>query len=366
VSAWRPPLWYDRLAGIAWRAVIVIVAAALIVTGIVGLSSVILPTVLGLLFACGLHPVARWLRRRGLGPALAAAASVFALLIAVLLVAWLAVRVVVDQWATITSWLKAGQATLEDTAADGGVHESTAVSIGADIGELVSDATSVLVRGFVHLLPAAASVVTTVLLSFVVAFFFLKDGAGMWRWIVDRLGETGDLTDRIGRRVWEALTGFIVGQTVIAAADAGMITIGALILGVPQPGAIFMLTLFGAYIPYIGAFVSGLVAVLLALGEGGMPRGVAMLAVVLFVQLLEGNVLQPWIQGRAVRLHPLVIALSVTAGGALAGFLGVFLAVPVTAAGFVTLSELRAAGIVGPPVTGEAEPASAVPAEEPP
>ena len=110
-----------------------------------------------------------------------------------------------------------------------------------------------------------------------------------------------------------------------------------------------MITFFGAYVPYIGATVAGFVAVLLAVGDGGLDRGLAMLSVVLAVQVLEGNVLQPWIQGKAVELHPLVIALAITAGGALAGFLGVFLAVPVTAAGVVALSELRAAGVVGDP-----------------
>src|SRR6185312_14768031 len=117
---------------------------------------------------------------------------------------------------------------------------------------------------------------------------------------------------------------------------------------VPYAGAIFMLTLFGAYIPYIGALLSGLLAVMLALGDSGFTSAAIMLAIVVGVQVFEGNVLQPWIQGRAVRLHPLVIALSVAAGGALAGFLGVFLAVPVTASVFVMLSELREAGILGP------------------
>ncbi len=152
------------------------------------------------------------------------------------------------------------------------------------------------------------------------------------------------------------LTGFIVGQTAIAAVDATLIGLGAVVLGVPNAGAVFMLTLFGAYIPFIGAFLSGLLAVLMALGDSGLGGGIAMLAVVIVVQVLEGNVLQPWIQGRAVRLHPLVIALSVTAGGALAGFLGVFLAVPVTAAAVVTLSELRAAGLVGPAPVADGTP----------
>jgi predicted PurR-regulated permease PerM len=170
----------------------------------------------------------------------------------------------------------------------------------------------------------------------------------MWRWILGRMGESAELTDRVGRRAWGALTGFIIGQTAIAAADASMITVGALILGVPNTGAVFMLTFIGAYIPFIGAFLSGLLAVLLALGDCGLQGGIIMLAIVVAVQVVEGNVLQPWIQGKAVSLHPLVIALAVAAGGALAGFLGVFLSVPITAAGFVMLSELRQAGILGP------------------
>ncbi len=126
-----------------------------------------------------------------------------------------------------------------------------------------------------------------------------------------------------------------------------MIALGALALGVPEVGAILVITFFGAYIPYIGAMIAGFVAVMLAVADGGISKGVIMLTIVLLVQLIEGNILQPWIQGRAVKLHPLVVALAVTAGGALAGFLGVFLAVPVAAAGVVALSELRAAGVLG-------------------
>jgi predicted PurR-regulated permease PerM len=352
MTTWRPPLWYDRLGGIAWRAVIITVAAVLLVSGLVALSSVILPVVLGLLFACGPQPLSRRLDRRGLRRWLSSLLAVLALFIVVVLVAWLTVRLVIDQWGAISSMLADGQATLEKEASDQGVDPSTAGSIGADVGEFVSTIAGMLVNGLVQLVPVAASVVATVLLSFVVAFFFLKDGAVMWHWIVTNLGDFGELADRTGRRVWLTLTGYIIGQTVIAVADATLITLGALALGVPQLGAVFMLTLFGAYIPYIGAFLSGLVAVLLAIGDAGIDKGIAMLAVVVIVQVLEGNVLQPAIQGRAVRLHPLVIALCVAAGAALAGFLGVFLAVPVAAAGFVTLGELRSAGIVGPAELG--------------
>src|SRR5262249_38168219 len=161
-----------------------------------------------------------------------------------------------------------------------------------------------------------------------VAFFFIKDGAAMWRWTVQLTAGSGPLVDRIGRRVWRTVSGYILGQTAIAAIDASLIALAALVLGVPHAGAVAMLTFLGAYVPYIGALLAGAFAVLLAVADGGVPRGVAMLVAVIAVQAFEGNVLQPWIQGRAVRLHPLVVALSVVAGGALAGFLGIFLAVP--------------------------------------
>jgi predicted PurR-regulated permease PerM len=355
---WRPPLWYDRLSGIAWRAVVVVVAVALLVAGIVGLSAVILPVTLGLFFACGLHPINARLNRRGLPRALSALCAVALVVLALLVVGWLTVRAVVDQWDGITTLFARGEAKLVDAAADTGIAPSTANDLGEDISRFVTDVTETAMRGAVQLIPSAVGFIATVLLSFVVAFFFLKDGAVMWRWILGRMGESAALTDRVGRRAWAALTGFIVGQTVIAAADASMITLGALILGVPEAGAIFMLTFLGAYIPYIGAFLSGMLAVLLAIGDSGMRGGAVMLTIVIAVQVIEGNVLQPWIQGKAVSLHPLVIALSVTAGGALAGFLGVFLSVPIAAAGFVALSELRQAGILGPAPTVDAgEPA---------
>ena len=167
-----------------------------------------------------------------------------------------------------------------------------------DVSSLVSNVVDVSLGGLVQVVPTVAGIITTLLLSFLVAFFFLKDGAGMWRWVLARLGESAELTDRTGRRVWTALlTGFIVGQTAIAAVDATLIGLGAVVLGVPNAGAVFMLTLFGAYIPFIGAFLSGLLAVLMALGDSGLGGGIAMLAVVIVVQVLEGNVLQPWIQG---------------------------------------------------------------------
>lgn len=348
IDGWEAPLWYDRLAGIAWRGIAIVVALAIFVALLIGLSVIIVPVLLGLLFAAGLNPLVTWLRRRRVPGSVAALMATLLLVGALVFVVWLTVEAVIDQWDEIEALIDEGQVALVGAATDNGVDPNTAAEAQSDVSGLVGAVTDALLGGLLRLVPTVAGIIASIVLSLFVAFFFLKDGPAMWRWLVERVGETRPLAERIGTGVWKALSGFILGQTAIAAIDATLIGLGALLLGVPEPMAIFMLTLFGAYIPYIGAFLSGMVAVLLALGDSGVSGGLAMLAVVLGVQVFEGNVLQPWIQGKAVRLHPLVIALAVTAGGAIAGFLGVLLAVPLTAAGFAMLVELRAAGIVGP------------------
>ena len=209
------------------------------------------------------------------------------------------------------------------SAADAGVDESTAEHVADEISEGVAMVVDWLVVGVVHVLPVVASVRATLLLALLVAFFYMKDGALMWRWTVAagrRVRPTSSIASANGSG--QTISGYILGQAAIAAIDATLISLGALVLGVPHVGAIAMLTFLGAFVPYIGATIAGAFAVLLAVTDGGTARGVIMLVIVLAVQVFEGNVLQPWIQGRAVRLHPLVVALSVVAGGALAGFLG--------------------------------------------
>jgi predicted PurR-regulated permease PerM len=350
VSRWEPPLWFDRLGGVAWRGIAIVVAGVLLVAGIVGLSAVILPVVLGLLFTSVLRPLALWLRGRGVPNSIASALSVLALMIALVGVVWLTVKAVVDQWPQIEMLIAEARTTLADLAEDNGVSDETASTLEHGASDAVGEVVNLLFHGVIQLAPTIAALITAIILSLLVTFFFLKDGASMWRWIVVRFDPREGVVDQVGQRVWPVVTGYMLGQSAIAAIDASMIALGALILGVPNVGAIAVITFFGAFIPYIGALVAGFVAVMLAIADGGIGRGVAMLAVVILVQLIEGNILQPWIQGRAVKLHPLVVALSVAAGGALAGFLGVFLAVPITAAGFVALSELRAAGVLGPRV----------------
>ena len=341
------PLWFDRLAGVAWRFVAVVLALAVLVSIIVGFESVILPLFLGLLFASALNPINTALRTRGASPALAALAALLVLVVIVGLVIWTTIQAVADEWTSIRVELEVAMDRLVATATDAGADEETAAHIADELEEGVTTVVDWLVLGATRVLPVVASFAASLMLGLLVAFFYLKDGAGMWRWTVQLAAGSAQLVDTIGQRVWKTISGYILGQAAIAAIDAALISLGALVLGVPHVAAIALLTFLGAFVPYIGATLAGAFAVLLAVSDGGAARGVAMLVVVLAVQVFEGNVLQPWIQGRAVRLHPLVVALSVVAGGALAGFLGIFIAVPVTASAVVALDELRKAGLFG-------------------
>jgi predicted PurR-regulated permease PerM len=137
--------------------------------------------------------------------------------------------------------------------------------------------------------------------------------------------------DRAGGRAWDVLGGFVRGTAQVATIDAVLIGLGLWLLGVPLAFALAVLVFMGSFVPYVGAFFSGLVAVLVAFADGGWELALAVLVLVLLVQFVEGTFLQPLIQSRSVHLHPAVVLLAVTAGGSLFGIAGAYLAVPVTA-----------------------------------
>ncbi|PVZ06849.1 AI-2E family transporter [Actinomycetospora cinnamomea] len=176
------------------------------------------------------------------------------------------------------------------------------------------------------------SVLSGLLIALFVLFFFLKDGAGMWRSVV-AVGPARhrERLEEAGRRGWETLSRYVRGVVVIAVADAVLIGIGLFVLGVPLALTLSLLVFLGAFVPLIGATVSGAAAVLVALVTRGPVIALLVLGIVLVVQNVEGNLLQPFVQSRAVKLHPVVILLSVTAGYLLFGVAGAVIAVPLVA-----------------------------------
>lgn len=175
-------------------------------------------------------------------------------------------------------------------------------------------------------------VVVTLGVVLVLTFFFLKDGDRFLPWVRGITGERVGLhLTELLSRMWNTLSGFIRAQAIVSMVDAVFIGTGLLIIGVPMALALATLTFFAGFIPIVGAFVAGALAVLVALVSLGLTKAIFVLVLVTAVQQIEGNILSPMLQSKAMNLHPVIVLVSVTIGGSLFGIVGAFLAVPVAA-----------------------------------
>ncbi|MCZ2840032.1 AI-2E family transporter [Modestobacter sp. VKM Ac-2985] len=285
-------------------------------------------------------PVAGRLRRAGAPPALAALAAVL-LLLGVLagigfLIGFRAAATLQD----LTRPLAAGIDRIRVWLIEGPLQldAQQVAEVRNDIVTRLYEATPSPGAGAQLGLVALGGVVLIVFL----VFFLLKDGARMWAWLLARVPDRMRARiDGAGLAAWDTLANYVHGVIIVALIDAVGIGLALLLLGVPLWLSLTLLTFIGAFVPIVGATVSGAVAVLVTLVTNGVTDAVIVLVVVLVVQQVEGNVLQPLIMGRAVRLHPIVILLGVTAGGLIAGIPGALLAVPMLAVAYRVVEHLR-------------------------
>ncbi|MCB0988430.1 MAG: AI-2E family transporter [Microthrixaceae bacterium] len=339
------PAWFDNLAGLSWRFLVVAASAMAIIWVLAILDVLLLPMFLALLFASAFLPLDRRLRRLLGRPGLSAATCLLLLLTGLAVVITVTLSALINESATIGNALDRGWARVSEAAADADLVPTGTADADEDVASRAAGAVGrYALTGARILISATIDLATTLLLSLFITFFLLKDGGMMWRWMVDRFGGGSTLLDTTGRRSFNALAGYVRGAALVSFVDASCIALGAWALGVPFPMAIFVLTFIMGFIPYVGAFAAGAFAAVLAVASGGLGNGLAMIAVVLVVQQLETNLLQPVIMGKSTSLHPLVVALASVAGGALAGLFGVFVAIPVAAATVAAFAALNEAG----------------------
>lgn len=324
-----------RTLAIASAELLLIVLALYVLGEVVGtLWVILLPIVLGLLITTVLWPPARFLRRHGWPPALAAAV-VLLLAIAAFggLIAVIAPQVV-DQVEELAGQVGAGLQDVQEWL------QGPPFNLGEDqIGNTIDQAINELQSRAGDIAGYAATGATAIgnglinlLLALVLVFFFLKDGPRWVPWLAAQTGRrAAPHVAALSDKAWSTLSEFIRQQALVGFFDAFFIAIGLWVLDVPLVLPLAVITFFAAFIPIIGAVVAGAFAVLIALVDQGFGVAIAVLVIVLVVQQIEGNVLQPIIQGRGFNLHPAVVILAVTAGGSLAGITGAFLGVPVAA-----------------------------------
>ncbi|GAA4487936.1 AI-2E family transporter [Rhodococcus olei] len=319
-----------------WSLCLVAIAAgAWVVWTVLGrLWVVVLPVLMAIVVATVLWPPTRAMMKRGV-PAAAAAGITLAGFFAVLSgIVALIVPSVVDQapelankasegLRTVQHWLQGPPVNLRDDQIDSAVQAITS--------KLQSSAQSIA-TGVFSGVSAAGSLLITAFLVLVLAFFFIKDGPRFLPWLHSVSGgRAGRHFEAVAVRVWDTLGGFIRTQALVSFVDAFFIGLGLVILGVPLAPVLAVLTFLGGFIPIVGAFVAGALAVLVALVAKGWTTALIILIIVLAVQQLEGNVLQPVLQSRSMNLHAAIVLLAVTGGSSLYGIVGAFLAVPVAA-----------------------------------
>lgn len=358
-AQWSVPRGVRTASEWAWRGLVIAagVVAVLWVTAL--LSEVVIPLVVALLLAALLHPVHHWLARwvpRGLAAGLTVLGALAVVSGMLSFVGSQLTSQLDDITTRVTEGIEQVRSWLNATF---GLTDT-------QIQEYLDQAREALSSGNLSdTLASAGLTVTHVVAGFFLAmfslFFFLYDGPTVWGWVV-RLFPRGarEKVHSSGLIAWDQLGAFTRATIAVAAVDATGIGLGAAILGVPFASGIALLVFFGAFVPVVGAAISGGVAVLLALVALGPIQALIMLGVVIGVQQLESHVLQPLLIGRVMRIHPLAVILAIAAGIVLAGIIGGLIAVP-------TVAVLNAVGhhlLDGPGAEDDVPPGEARTAEE--
>jgi predicted PurR-regulated permease PerM len=329
------PWAYDLAAAWAWRFIVIVTALLMVLWTLKFFVVVVFPVVIALFIAALTAPLVALLERVHVPRKLAALLVVLGgVAILALLLTFVGQQVassidqlsgkVSDGLGEIRHWLQTGPLDVSDSQIDRWIEntQNYIQTQGKDLGKHATEVTAALghiVAGFFIILFAS--------------YFFLADGHLIWAWLVRIFPRAArSRADSSGRVAWVSLTQFVRATVLVAGTDAIGIMVAALVLHVPLVSAIGVIVFIGAFIPLVGAFLSGGVAVLVALVAQGPFVALLMLGGVVLVQQIEAHVLQPFLMGRFVSVHPLGVILAIATGAIVAGIVGALVAVPLAAA----------------------------------
>lgn len=322
-------------AGWSWRIVVIVAALAVFVYLLGTFSTLVIPTLIALVLSVALFPVYRFFVVTLRFPRMAASLTTVLLLIGLIagLIA-LAGRGIYAQFWDLWERARDGLDTLLIWAAEGPLHIDTDQMMEwfNNLANSLSDYTDILASGALSVTSSIGTVAAGMVLVLFLLVFLLKDGRQIWIWCVRLLPQPWrEPVHEASIRGFVTMQGYVKSTIFVAAIDAVGIGLGAYFLGVPLALPIGILVFVGAFIPFVGALLTGAIAVLVALFDKGFGTALLMLLVVLVVQQVEGNVLQPLIMGHNVSLHPVAVVLAVAGGAYVAGITGAVFGVPIVA-----------------------------------
>jgi putative heme transporter len=321
---------------------VIVVLGGIVVLGLFAklMMVVVVPVIIALLLATLLQPMTHWLRTHRFPPAAAAILPVLLAFLVFLGLWGLVIPPFITQVPDVVDGVQKGAGQVADALRPLGIsNDDVQSTIQRARGELKGGkAAGTVLNGAMLLVQWAAAVVLIVVLT----IFFLKDGRMLRDWVLCLFAEQRrPVLREISDRAWTALATYIQGVFLVATIDAVLIGTVLLIVGVPIALPLIVLTFIAAFFPIVGSVLAGAAATLVALVSGGTVDAVIVLAAIIAVQQLEGNVFYPVVVGKRLKLHPVAILLVLTAGGVLAGVAGAFLAIPVAAVASAVLDYMR-------------------------
>jgi predicted PurR-regulated permease PerM len=338
--------WSLRVtAETVWRLLVVAAGLYVLFRVVQTLHIVAFAFIAALLISALLQPTVSRLQRLGLPRALAAAVTFVGGLVGIGLVGWFVGWQVSTNLGEVTNKVQSGIAQIHGWLTHGPMHltdnqinqfvKQLQNAVGTNSDQITSFGFSTV--GIV------IEILTGVFLAAFCTFFLIYDGERIWNWLLRLFPPTARVAMAgAGPRAWSTLTAYVRGTVLVAFIDSVSIGIGIFLLGVPLALPVSVLIFLGAFVPLVGALVTGTIAVLIALVTKSVFTAAMVLVVLLVVQQIEGHLLQPLILGRAVRVHPIAVVLSVTVGSILGSIGGAIVAVPLVAVTNTTIGYLKA------------------------
>ncbi|MFB7715263.1 AI-2E family transporter [Streptomyces sp. NPDC056105] len=338
--------WGMRVAAEAgWRLLVLAGTLWVLMKVISAVQLVVYAFVAAMLITALLQPTVARLRRHGVPRGLATALTAILGFVIMGLVGWFVVWQVQENIDNLSDQIQDGIDELRRWLLNSPFHvtESQINDIAKSLRDAVGANTDQITSAGLEGVTVIVEALTGILLTVFSTLFLLYDGRRIWEWttrLVPAQARPG--ISGAGPRAWRTLTAYVRGTVIVALIDAIFIGLGIFFLGVPMAVPLAVFIFLFAFIPLVGAVISGALAVVVALVTQGVFTAVMTLAVVLAVQQIEGHILQPFILGRAVRVHPLAVVLSVAAGGLVNGIGGAVVAVPLVAVTNTVVGYLRA------------------------
>lgn len=318
----------------AWRFVVIAIAAGILIWLVIQLKLLVIPLLVAILVTALLWPAFTWMLAHRVPKWLALVVSVLGAIAIVGGLLWLAIWQITRQWGSVQARTGEAIEQFRQYLVDGPLHLTSAQidDLLGQAGAFLQQQADLLWSGALAVGSTVGHVLTGLVLTLFILLCTLADGAGIWRWVVRLFPRAArDDVDGAGKTGWKTVVTYARTQLLVATIDATGIALGAFLLGVPLAIPIGVLVFLGAFIPFVGAVVTGALAVFLALVYNGPWIALWMLVVVLAVQQIEGHILQPLLMGSAVKVHPLAVVLVVAGGAMIAGIPGALFAVPLAA-----------------------------------